>query len=820
MKPLLTVLTLCSTLAFLAPPEMRVAPIFILFFISGFVIVSFTLPQKDVVDLIILSVLIGFAFQIVYAYFISLFLHFSPFTLFLPSLLLSLLFDFKGSLTLELEKKAFLIFVPAIIFGVITLNVVAGEDSIAHMMIINDIVEAQRIPQTYELYPEIPQNMYPLGFHILTGELQLFSGIHNLIFWTASLLSGILCLSVYWCTKKLFSLESGMLAGVLSVFAAFPPLNSLVLSTYTNLLAYLFICAAIGIIASSDRHRLLPLLPLSLVMAAGAETHFFFFLVAIPLSLFFAEGLRNEIKTKKMTLEYLYMLGLSLFLCSPFLVRFLGVHAPEHVKEFFTLWYNPLLFNRGMIFERVGTWITLIGVVGLFLLKKYRIFFSSWILLFLFLAVNSVVRIEFPLWYSFLADRMVDQLFLPFSILGAFFLTECWEFSRVGALFLCGILLVSGGLQIVDVPRADRGELFPTTSPFFATDQEGMTYLLSTEKDSVILNEWWTATGSAWIPALTRRKVVFPYIVNAFSVNLFTMKDYIYVLDLPEKERKSFVIAAFPDSEESYAYLKEWGVDYVFLSSYVLEEAKWRSSLWNPAALEPPNYEIVFQEGYTYLFRVSPKFEFSTTFVLKDFGSLTTETTLDCSLRETSFPVDRILDIYFEDSGWGDIRIGNGKTILAVVPMINSGRTVHVAVRIPENMNEVVITAEDVEMRASVSAAFRNSTQYSGAALVGEWRKGEKGYELMDQGHIYVFNTSNVMEIAYVDTGEGNVDLNVLIEGEWEKLTTIYRENDGKTKKVLLNVPGGYTLLDIGLKNWGDPFVVIELSKSLRTVLI
>ncbi len=59
--------------------------------------------------------------------------------------------------------------------------------------------------------------------------------------------------------------------------------------------------------------------------------------------------------------------------------------------------------------------------------------------------------------------------------------------------------------------------------------------------------------------------------------------------------------------------------------------------------------------------------------------------------------------------------------------------------------------------------------------------------------------------------GIGNVDLNMFINGEWKKLTTIYRENDNTMKTISLEIPEGYILLDIGINTWEDPFVLLNV---------
>ena len=124
-------MTLCGIVAaVLAPPEVKVAALFlVLCVVPGIVIVSFTCPQKELTDHIILALLTGIGFQIVYAYIISLAFHFSWVTLLLPSILFALLFDVKGTWNFNIDRKAWLIFVPAVLFGILTYNLVPGEDA-------------------------------------------------------------------------------------------------------------------------------------------------------------------------------------------------------------------------------------------------------------------------------------------------------------------------------------------------------------------------------------------------------------------------------------------------------------------------------------------------------------------------------------------------------------------------------------------------------------------------------------------------------------------------------------------------------------------
>jgi hypothetical protein len=813
MKPWLTIATLCCIgCVVLAPPQVKVIALFpVLYILTGIVLVTFLLPQEDVLDLFILALPAGFAFHIIYAYLISL-MHvpFSLVSLCLPGLILSGLYDFKGKMTFSFNKRILILVASAIIFGIITLNLVPGEDANFHLLAIGDLMELKTVPRTYVLYPEISNLMYPLGFHILTAELQLISGVENLTFIMGPLLAAVLCVSVYWCASRLFSTEIGILAGVLAVFAALPPLNSLIFSTYANLLAYTFTCTTLGTIAiirKRDAAGYAPFIFLSMLVAAGIETHLSFFLICIPAGLFFLQAVVRPVKRKAIMVP-LMAVGLSL----PYLMRISTGYTPYEIGKFLSLWYDPLELTPGMIPSRIGTWLILVGCLGCFFLEHYRLLFGSWIGIFVFLALNTIIRIHFPLWYIFFATRMVDQLFLPISIAGAFFLATMWKFTKVGVVLVCAILLVSMSSPLVNAPRADRGLLFPTTSPFFAVDQEGMYYLQSVDENAIILNEWWTATGSAWVPSLARRRVVFPYI--------FSLEHYVDVLKIPDKERKNFLIAAFPDSEEAHTYLKAWGVDYIFLSSYVLDEAKWRNALWNSFVLkESPNYSLRFEKGYTAIFAVSPVFEYASTvpFIERELDLSPGDTgRIDVSFSETSFPVDKILELYYEDTGWGDIILETDHSLLAITPRLNTRGDIHVAFRIPPGVRAVTITAEGepVHARIAVSTSFWDVLSYDDdMILVGrDWSIADGNYRLSHQGHIYLLHTEGAVQITYIDTGEGNIDFNLFRNGKWEKLTTIYRENDGRKKIAILEIPPGFTLLDIGINIWGDPFMVSGLA--------
>ena len=813
MKPWLTIASLCCIgVILLAPPEVKAISLFLLLYVfTGLVLVRFLLPQEDGIDLFILSLPAGFAFHIVYAYIISL-IHvpISLVSLCVPGLMASVLHDFKGKTTLSFDKKILLVIASAFIFGIITLNLVPGEDANFHLLAIGDIVELKTIPHTYVLYPEISHLMYPLGFHTLTAELQLLTGVEHLTFTMGSVVGGVLCVSVYWCASRLFSRNVGILAGVLAVFASLPPLNSLIFSTYANLLAYTFTCISIGTIAvmkKQDGAGYGPFIFLSLMVAAGIETHLSFFLICVPISIFLLQTVIPQVNRRALVVPFLTA-GMVL----PYIMRISTDYTHYEIGKFLTLWYDPLELTSSMIPLRIGTWLVLVGVLGCLFLRNYRLLFGSWIGIFVFLALNTIIRIQFPLWYIFFATRMVDQLFLPLSMTAAFFLGTIWKFTRVGVVLVCAILVLSMSSPLIQAPRADRGLLFPTTSPFFAVDQEGMRYLQSVDEDAIVLNEWWTATGSAWVPSLARRRVIFPYI--------FSLEHYVDVLEIPEKERKSFLIAAFPDSVEAHAYLKEWGVDYIFLSSYVLDEAKWRNALWNPFVLkESPNYSHKFEKEYTAIFEVSPVFQYAVPvpFIERDLYFLPGKTErIDVSLSETSFPVDTILEVFYEDTGWGDIILETDHSLLAITPRLNSGENIHVAFRIPPGVRDIDITVEgeSVHARVVISTSFRDVLFYDNSMVfVGRtWSIIDGYYHLSHQGHIYLLHTEDVVQITYIDKGEGNIDCNLFRNGRWEKLTTIYRENDGVEKTIILTIPPGFTLLDIGINIWGDPFIVSGLS--------
>jgi hypothetical protein len=816
MKPWLTITALCCIgCVILAPPQVKVIALFlILYMITGIALVSFLFPQEDLLDLFILALPAGCAFHIVYAYGISLIhIPFSVVSLCLPGLVLSGLMDVKGKrLHCSFDKRILIIIVSAIIFGIITLNLVPGEDANFHLLAIGDIMELKTVPTTYVLYPQISNLMYPLGFHILTAELQLLSGLDHLTFVMGSLVAAVLCVSVYWCASRLFTTEVGLIAGVLAVFATLPPLNSLIFSTYANLLAYVFTCLAIGTLAGIKKRgtwEITSFIFLSLLLAAGMETHLSFFLICIPVGLYFLQITMNPFQKKAFIVPIM-----ALVLSLPFLIRISTGYTPYEIGKFLSLWYDPLVFTAEMIPSRIGAWITLVGFLGVFFLKEYRLLCISWIGVFLFLAVNTIIRIQIPLWYIFFATRMVDQLFLPISIGAALFLATMWKFSRGGVILVAILLMGSMTSPLIDAPRADRGLLFPTTSPFFAVDQEGMDYLQSVDEDAVILNEWWTATGSAWIPSLTRRKVIFPYI--------FSLEHYVDVLNIPQREREAFMVAAFPNSREAHTSLQEWDVEYIFLSSYVLDEAKWRNALWNPFLLkESPHYSLEFEKEYTYIFAVSPSNEYTTRISFSEyefFISPGDTGIIDQLDFEMSFPVNTILELYFNDHGWTDMRVETDHGLLALVPRLNTGKEIHVAFRIPPETERVTISVEEepIPVRAVLSTSAWDVLSYSDHIfMVGDnWECTDENYRLSDQGHIYLLHTTDTVQLTYIDIGEGNIDFNLYRNGEWEKITTIYRENDGLEKTVVLDIPPGFTLLDIGINIWGDPLLLSSLTRS------
>lgn len=752
------------------------------YFLPGVFLVRKFLDQCYLISSVVLAVLAGMCFHIVYVYVLSLVgISFNTCILLIPGIIAAVLADYYTVQLPNLNPKEIYLVLAGITFFLLTITVSPGEDANGHLLLVNMISEENVLPSTYTLYPEIHVS-YHMGFHIIVSELEYITK-QGLLRVTGSLFGVFMMFSSYACVKSFHTEKAGLISGILVGFGVLPPLYYLSYGAYASIVVFAVQPFLLFLVYNTRSLSDIPVL--SLVSAAGIMSHVAFFLFWIPLLVL--KKYRTLVPT------FAASLGLSI----PHLLRVQPVYSPQEITQLTYLWYMPEVFTVQMVAERIGVVIFICGILGLiFLKKKELLLFSVWLLSLLLLAVTSLFDVEFPFWFVFFANRMVDFMVLPLVFLASVFVSEIGKKKYYILAFLLILPLVP---HYYRVPRSCEGPLFPTDSPEFAADQEGIAWLLqNTDESAVVLNDWWTGTGSSWITSLGKRRLIFPY--------LYVHDHFLDILDIPERSRDILWITAAPDTQESHALLKEWGVDYIFLSSYVEDRVKWRRDSWDVQQLEEsPHYDLVFRKDQTYIFKVKKEWDYIPLFVIKEVEI--EKGTLNISLRE-SFPIKKLIRIFYQDSSTGIVQFWSDKGLTAEIPLLNTGDTTLVLPfdKFLHIESDEPLTIVHADIVTAFPAYNLGNTGFSPDWLFNQY------IILEEEGYIYVFGV-RTLTIHYKDTAPGNVDINVLVNNTWVPLTVIEREGDGLYKQEVLTLPE-YHFLVLRIKVYNSPFYVVSLEYS------
>lgn len=782
-------LTLC--LLFFIPPISRLVPLLkifaafaVFYFLPGIFIVINFVNKCNFISSIFLAIMVGICFHIVYLYFLSFFhLHFNLFILVIPGVVSSLLSDYYQIHLPENNPKELYLVLAGVTFFFLTCGLSPGEDANGHLLYVNMILKEDTLPSTYTLYPEVPSS-YHMGFHIIVSELEYVTG-SQLLRVMSSLFGVFMMFSSYLCMKTLHSERAGLVSGILVVFAALPPLYYLSYGAYASVAAFAIQPLVIFLLYSTS-HSFSDIITLSLVLAAGFMSHTAFLLFFLPLLIFFEDR------------TFLQSLFLSLGLSIPHIIRINPFYSLQEISQLYHLWYSFETFRIQMISERIGSLIFICGVLGLIFLKRKELaLFTVWLSSLALLASTSALDIKIPLWFIFFANRLVDFMVLPLTLLCSVFVVEIGKKKHYLLLLL--LLVLPLVPHFYSIPRSSDGPLFPTDSEAFVEDQEGIQWLQeNTDESAIILNDWWTGTGSSWITSLGNRRVIFPF--------LYVHDHFLTILDIPERSRDSLKISLTPDTEESYHLLQAWGVDYIFLSSFVEDRVKWRRDSWDvQQMLDSPNYELVFNKNNTYIFKVEKEWTFTHLFTL---GEVEIENSIlkKPSLKE-SFPIKKMIRITCEDSFTDVVQFFSDEGLVAEIPLSGTG-----------NPLSLLLPFETVRIKAPQPLSIVSCdvvTEFPGhkvGAMVLPLTWVNPPYLVETEGHFYIFG-ARTLTITYRDTTPGSVDINALMDGIWKTLITIERTGDGSTKNVVVALPD-YTFLDVGIKVYNPSFEIVSIQVS------
>lgn len=765
-------------------PLLKIFAAFVIFyFLPGVFLVKNVLNKGNFISSIFLAIMVGICFHIVYLYFLSFFhIHFNLFISVIPGVVSSLLADYYQIHLPENNHKEIYLVLAGAAFFFLTCSLSPGEDANGHLLYVNMILKENILPSAYTLYPEVPSS-YHMGFHIIVSELEYVTET-QLLRVMGSLFGVFMIFSSYLCMKTLHSERAGLVSGILVVFAVIPPLYYLSYGAYASVAAFAIQPLVIFLLYSKS-HSSSDVIVLSLALAAGFMSHSAFLLFFLPLLIFLEDR------------TFLLSLFLSLGLSIPHLIRINPFYSLEEISQLYHLWYSLETFRVQMISERIGSLIFICGVLGLIFLKRKELtLFTVWLSSLALLASTSALDVKIPLWFVFFANRLVDFMALPLALLCSVFVAEIGKKKYYLLLLLLVLPLVP---HFYSIPRSSDGPLFPTDSAAFVEDQEGILWLQkNTDESAIILNDWWTGTGSSWITSLGNRRVIFPF--------LYVHDHFIDVLSVPERSREVLKISLAPDTEESYHLLRAWGVDYIFLSSFVEDRVKWRRDSWDvQQMLDSPNYELVFKKNNTYIFKVKKEWTFTHLFTL---GEVEIQNSIlkKPSLKE-SFPTKKMIRITCEDSFTDVVQFFSDEGLVAEIPLSGTG-----------NPLSLLLPFETVRIKAPqplLIIACDLVTEFPGykvGALVLPLNWVNPPYLIETEGHFYIFG-ARTLTITYRDTTPGSVDINALMDGIWKTLITIERTGDGLTKDVVVTLPD-YIFLDVGIKVYNPPFEIVSVKVS------
>ena len=761
------------------------------YFLPGVFLARKFFTRCYLISSVVLAVLVGMCFHIVYIYFLSLFeISFNIYFLLIPAIIFAVLADyFKVQLPRYNHKEVYLV-LAGITFFLLTYNLAPGEDANGHLLVVNMILEDNVIPKTYTLYPEISLS-YHMGFNIIDSELEYITGI-LLLPVTGALFGVFIIFSTYLCVKSFHTEKAGLISGVLVAFGVLPPLYYLSYGAYASMISFtlqpLIIFLLYSKISDAEKTAGSDILFFSFIFAAGFMSHSSFILFWIPLLLF-------SKKYKPLVGSLLS----SMLLSVPHLLRLQPGYSPQEVVQLYHLWYIHEVFRIQMFAERIGVLIFVCGILGLLFLKRRELlFFSVWLSSLLVLAVLSLFGMEFPLWFAFLANRLIDLMFLPLVLLASIFISEI---GKNKSYMLVILLVLPMAPHFYNIPQSTTAPLFPTDSLEFAADQEGIIWLReNTDESAVILTDWWTGTGSSWVTSLGDRQLLFPF--------LYVHDHFLEILHVPERGRDVLCIGLAPDTEQSYNLLSEWGVDYIFLSSYVEDRVKWRRDCWNVQELiESPNFELFFNKEETYIFKVRKEgWVYTNIFSL---GNIKVEKDkLSIPPLKESYPVKKFIKISYVDSSTDIIEFWSDHGLAAKIPLLNTGKIITVA--LPFRPFLQIESSEPVQITTCEVVTTISGHTLDSIALSPDWILNDNEYITLNRnGHIYLSGTKT-FKIVYKDSFTGRIDINILLNGTLKPLTSIDRKGDNQIKEITINLSEPYHFADIHITVHGPPFSVLS----------
>jgi hypothetical protein len=808
----------------------------LLFVIPGLCVASHLLNEKewDWFEVAIVSLIVGFCIQPTLGYALSIIkVRFLEPNFLLITSLIFLVLTRRPKFNPPKNTKAiilliFMFFLNFIIFVTPTYEIgrtaiqevgpfPTGDDSKFHILMINEILSNDMIPQNIELYPEALRIRYPMGYSLIISEILSLTKVNafHLMFFFAPFLASLFSLSCYVFGKKMLDERVGLIYAVLS-FTVLPILKFVTFGMYPNLLAVVIQPVSVLFIyyfVNEKRVRMSSILaPLLLVGLLEINLYPFLINSMIAFSLLFWHR-------KRITLFIIF----SLLLAMPYLTVLFGsvyfssssslclipddlqklslMHSvsPEKIEYFFYS-NQHLLINVGLAS------LAILGVS--YLTKLKRTIFIAWVVvIFLIIAkryipifsANNYIWYFFDSFWFWLEDqRLFYHLWVPIVFLASIFIDKMAKTKL--AVFLVLLIFIIPAIAIkIHRPNELRYQSFTQG------DYEYVHWVdENLPKDSVIYNDGFVGTSTTWLPPLADTKVMFPFLSS--DVELSALRSsYIENMKL---------VRQVPDSQQAMNILWSENASHVTFSTFFKQYDWFGRELpaFNMNRFVGPCYTRLYGAHENWVFKINYDCEtdsyinlMTLNFVTENFviNNETDVRRIGPIKNETDATIDYLLDqnlLFDLDRVYIEPRVVRDSQIFLFIYYMadkigNSTASVVYGIEDKHNFMKYDIfqfkSCEDVISVIEMPPEFvlekdpvvwfkgeplsvrmvtvdirmpRIKKMSNDVYLQGAWTKSEESFTInagsLDSRIILQIDRPGNLTIEYLDVGKGNVDLN------------------------------------------------------------
>lgn len=550
----------------------------ILFIFPGIAILSFLkIKEFNILEIIIISITIGFIFQIFLFYFLSLIINplSNPLIFYLPLLLLFFAKIDRIKLPTKRELLFFaLMLIFLLFFSLLFLHPASfvskqnikdvgyslwGDDSKQHLLLIKSILNSQKIPESLTVYSEF-KPFYPLGYHLIVSLLHTHSNTDLILltFFFNLFLVALILMNAYVYGKTISKNPFVGLLAMSLIGCLFPIIISFGYGHYPSLLNYSILIIFFFFFQKSVyQKQMSPLLylllpsifythpiPFTIVFPSIAAVLLLlrrikwllkltsitfillvpFFLLQFPFEAIpniYTSYQHSEVLKKKYTYPHTYnlqaIIPLFLFSSSPvnllLLFLFVSLLFERKLKNYLL---SLVIFVVSLL---LSSFLLLAGILGLSLFRRYL---SIWKVLYIMLFFLSLPAIDF---FSNKSNKII-----------------------IAIIFI--LLFYSFILHYF------RDKFFMLEYPTTGKDVVDLISFVNNtiDKDKITYNDWPFGNSITFLPPLAERKITAPFLIN----HLIKLSHY-YL----ERE----IIKNLPDSEIALGVLRNYNASYIAFST-------------------------------------------------------------------------------------------------------------------------------------------------------------------------------------------------------------------------------------------------------------